>query len=281
MQTPQDTPVFILCGGLGTRIKEETEYRPKPMVPVGPHPILWHIMHTYSRFGFRKFVLCLGFKAEVIKAYFLNYPSYNSDFSIDLKTNSVEVHSFDHEEDWQVTLADTGVETMTGGRLFRAAEKYLGDAEHVAVTYGDGLCNANLADELAFHQEHGKVGTVLGVNPPSRFGEIQLEGSHVMEFCEKPEFTESWINGGYFFFHRSFFRKYLSVESSCILERAPLVNLASDGQLNMYRHTGFWACMDTQRDREILNQMWSSGQPPWLQQPPLRFEKRELAGLDR
>ncbi|MDP1835273.1 MAG: glucose-1-phosphate cytidylyltransferase [Chlamydiales bacterium] len=280
MQTPKDTPVFILCGGLGTRIKEETEFRPKPMVPVGPHPMLWHIMHLYSKFGFRRFILCLGFKAEVIKAYFLDYPSLNSDFTIDLKTNNVAVHSFDHAEDWEVTLVDTGHDTMTGGRLFRAAEKYLGDAEHAAVTYGDGLCNVNLADELMFHQEHGRIGTVLGVNPPSRFGEIQLDGNNVTEFCEKPDFNQNWINGGFFFFQKPFFRRYLSSDPACILERTPLVNLARDNQLTMYRHTGFWACMDTQRDREQLNQMWASGEAPWLAQPPQRLEHRELAGVN-
>ena len=174
MQQPSETPVFILCGGLGTRLKEETEFRPKPMVPVGPHPMLWHIMHVYSRFGFRKFILCLGFKAEVIKAYFLHYPSLNADFTIDLKSNHVIVHAADRAEDWEVTLADTGQETMTGARLFRAAERYLGPVEHAAVTYGDGLCNADLADELLFHQEHGKVGTVLGVNPPSRLSLIHI-----------------------------------------------------------------------------------------------------------
>ncbi len=264
MPKPSDTPVFILCGGLGTRLKEETEFRPKPMVPIGQHPILWHIMHSYSRFGFRRFILCLGFKGEVIKAYFLHYPSLNSDFTIDLKNNNLVIHSTIGNEPWEVTLADTGQDTMGGARLFRAAEKYLGDAEHAAVTYGDGLCNANLMDELAFHHEHGKLGTVLGVNPPSRFGEIQLRGDDVIEFCEKPQFNEKWINGGFFFFKRRFFHDYLSADSQCALERAPLVKLAKDGELLMYRHKGFWACMDTQRDRDDLNQIWNSGKAPWL-----------------
>ncbi len=270
MQSPADTPVFILCGGLGTRLKEETEFRPKPMVPVGPHPMLWHVMHSYSRYGFKRFILCLGFKAEVIKAYFLHYPSLNSDFTIDLKSNNVVVHSSDFAEDWEVTLADTGQDTMTGARLFRAA-KYLGNAKHAAVTYGDGLCNANLIDELKFHQEHGKTGTVLGVNPPSRFGEFHLNGDRVVEFTEKPEFTENWINGGFFFFKKSFFNDYLENNTDCVLERAPLVKLARDGELTMYRHPGFWACMDTQRDREHLNQMWSTGKAPWLDPPPGRL----------
>lgn len=257
------TPVFILCGGLGTRLKEETEFRPKPMVPVGQHPILWHVMHLYRRFGFRKFILCLGFKSEVIKSYFLNYASMNSDFTVDLKTNNLTVHSIDHDEDWEVTLAYTGEETMTGGRIARAAERYLGDSPHAAVTYGDGLTNANLKKEFEFHLSHGKIGTVLGVHPPSRFGELCLDGDRVLEFHEKPEFKEKWINGGFFFFKRDFFSQYLAKDSSCVLEKTPLINLANASELCLYKHTGFWACMDTQRDRDALNQQWQSGQAPW------------------
>ena len=171
-----DVPVFVLCGGLGTRLREETEVRPKPMVPVGNRPILWHIMRTYSHHGFRRFILCLGYKAEVIKSYFLNYASMNSDFTVELKTNDLKVHSIDHEEDWQVTLAYTGELTMTGARVGRAAAKYLGDARHFAVTYGDGVTDADLAEEYRFHLEEGRLGTVLGVNPPSRFGELKVEG---------------------------------------------------------------------------------------------------------
>lgn len=263
MVKKSEIPVFILCGGLGTRIKEETEFRPKPMVPIGNHPVLWHIMHIYRSHGFKKFILCTGFKSEVIKSYFLNYASMNSDFTVDLKSNSLTVHSIDHEEDWEVTVAYTGELTMTGGRLARAAEKYLGNSEHVAVTYGDGLTNANLSAEFDFHLSHGKMGTVLGVNPPSRFGEIRLEGDRVAEFAEKPEFVEKWINGGYFFFQREFFSKYLSKSEECVLEKAPLVKLAEDGQLNLYKHRDFWACMDTQRDRDQLNQLWLKGEAPW------------------
>lgn len=258
------TPVFILCGGLGTRIKEETEFRPKPMVPIGNHPILWHIMHLYRRHGFRKFVLCSGFKSEVIKAYFLNYASMNSDFTVDLKTNNLTVHSIDHEEDWEVTVAYTGEASMTGARIAIAAEKYLGDAEHFAVTYGDGLCNVNLRSELNFHLEHGKLGTVLGVNPPSRFGEFLLDGDEVAEFSEKPDFKENWINGGFFFFRRDFVAHYLSKDEGCILEKNPLMRLAQDRELRIYRHRGFWACMDTQRDRDHLNHLWATGQAPWI-----------------
>lgn len=255
-------PVFVLCGGLGTRLREETEVRPKPMVPVGSRPILWHIMRSYSRYGYRRFILCLGYKADVIKSYFLNYASMNSDFTVELKTNSVTVNSIDHDEDWMVTLADTGELTMTGARVARAAARYLGGAQHFAVTYGDGLTNANLRDEFQFHLAQKRIGTVLGVNPPSRFGELKVEGPQVTEFSEKPEFADNWINGGYFFFSREFL-PYVSADEGCILERDPLIRLARDGQLSMYKHRDFWACMDTQRDREYLNKIWDSGKAPW------------------
>ncbi len=260
----EEVPVFILCGGLGTRIKEETEFKPKPMVPIGNHPILWHIMHIYRRNGFKKFVLCTGFKSEVIKSYFLNYSYMNSDFSVDLEKNNLTVHSVHHEEDWHVTIAYTGEETMTGGRIAIAAEKYLGDATHFAVTYGDGLCNADLKDEFNFHLSHGKIGTVLGVNPPSRFGEIHLDNDEVVKFDEKPEFSKKWINGGFFFFQKEFVRKYLEPSQGCILERAPLVHLAADSELRVFKHHGFWSCMDTQRDRDHLNKLWETGESPWL-----------------
>jgi glucose-1-phosphate cytidylyltransferase len=252
----------VLCGGLGTRLREETEVRPKPMVPIGSRPILWHIMRWYARHGFRRFVLCLGYKAEVVKSYFLNYASMNSDFTVELKTNDLTVHSIDHDQDWQVTLADTGELTMTGARVARAAAKYLGNAPRFAVTYGDGVTDADLAQELEFHQSHGRIGTVLGVNPPSRFGELKVEDGRVQEFSEKPDFADSWINGGYFFFQREFL-PYLSSEEGCVLERDPLVKLARDGQLGIYRHRGYWACMDTQRDREQLEKLWASGKAPW------------------
>jgi len=175
-----DIPVFILCGGLGTRIKEETEFRPKPMVPIGEHPILWHVMQTYARHGFRRFVLCLGFKAEVVKDYFSNFHLHNADSTIHLKTNRVTMHEARLELDWEVTLAYTGEKNMTGSRVAQAARKYLGRAKHFAVTYGDGLTNAPLAEELRRHLAGKKLGTVLGVNPPSRFGEIKIEGDRVV-----------------------------------------------------------------------------------------------------
>jgi glucose-1-phosphate cytidylyltransferase len=259
---PADVPVFVLCGGLGTRLKEQTEFIPKPMVPIGSYPILWHVMRKYAHHGFKRFILCLGYKSEVIKSYFLNYASMNSDFTVALKTNEVTVHSIDHEQDWDVTLAYTGEATMTGARVARAAAKYLGAASHLAVTYGDGLTNADLGDELRFHVEQGRTGTVLGANPPSRFGELHVIGDSVAAFAEKPEFADKWINGGYFFF-RPEILDYLSTDEGCVLEREPLIRMADDGELSIYRHHGFWACMDTQRDREQLEKLWASKRCPW------------------
>ena len=258
-----DIPVFILCGGLGTRIKEETEFRPKPMVPIGRHPILWHVMQSYSRHGFRRFILCLGFKADAVKDYFINFHLHNRDATISLKTNQIKVHETPVEFDWEVTLADTGEKNMTGSRIAQAASKYLAADRHFAVTYGDGLTNANLTDELNFHLAKKKLGTVLGVKPPSRFGEIKVKNGRVAGFSEKPDLEDHWINGGYFFFHRDFL-KYLSRDENCVLEREPLVKLARDGQLSIYQHDDFWACMDTQRDREQLIKLAESANPPWL-----------------
>jgi glucose-1-phosphate cytidylyltransferase len=186
----------------------------------------------------------------------------NSDFTVGLKSDKLEVHSIDHEDDWEVTLAYTGELTMTGARVSRAAQRYLGNASHFAVTYGDGVTDANLTQEFQFHRAHNRLGTVLGVNPPSRFGELKVEDGKIQEFSEKPDFVDNWINGGYFFFDREFL-SYVSPDESCVLEREPLIRLARDGQLGMFPHRGFWACMDTQRDLEYLNKLWVSGQAPW------------------
>lgn len=258
----ENIPVFVLCGGLGTRFREQTEFRPKPMIEIGHRPILWHIMRSYARHGFRRFVLCLGYKGEVIRDYFSHYTAMNSDFTVELATDKVSTHSVDHRDDWSVTLADTGEASMTGARIARAAAKYLGDAQHFAVTYGDGLTDADLGAEFAFHSEQKSLGTVLGVNPPSRFGEFKLDGAKVVEFEEKPDFKDKWINGGYFFFRREFL-EYLSAAESCVLERTPLVKLAADRKLSVFKHAGYWQCMDTQRDHDELNRLWSAGQAPW------------------
>lgn len=260
--SPANVPVFILCGGLGSRLKEQTEFRPKPMLPLGKYPILWHIMNYYSKHEFRRFVLCMGYRSEIIREYFLRFYEMNSDITVNLSNNNVTIHSVDHRCPWEVTLAYTGELTMTGGRIARAAARYLGDSQHFAVTYGDGLTDADLGAELAFHLDHGKIGTVLGVNPPSRFGEFQMDGERVAAFVEKPEIRTAWINGGYFFFRRDFL-PYLNTSESCILERDPLVVLARNGELGVYRHQGYWACMDTQRDHEELTRIWESGSAPW------------------
>ena len=234
--TPSEVPVFVLCGGLGTRLKEETEFRPKPMVPIGGEPILAHILRDYRSHGFDRFVLCLGFKADVIEDYF--------------------------DGDDSIALVRTGEAAMTGARVARAAQQCLGDADHFAVTYGDGLTDADLAAELDFHVAHGGTGTVLGVNPPSRFGELRIEGDRVVEFDEKPQIRDHWVNGGFFFFKRDFLG-YLSADDDCVLEQEPLVRLARDGGLTVFRHPGYWASMDTQRDMEQLDELYATGKAPW------------------
>jgi glucose-1-phosphate cytidylyltransferase len=258
----QDVPVFILAGGLGTRLKEQTSLRPKPMIEIGGKPILWHIMRTYSAFGFRRFVVCAGFKAHVIKDYFLHYHAMNSDFTVKLATNDVEFHGAHHSDDWSVTVAFTGEETMTGARIGMAVNRYLGDAEHFAVTYGDGVTDVDLTHEYEFHCEHRKVGTLLGVNPPSRFGELVVDGTRIDRFSEKPAREQAWVNGGYFFFRRDFL-EYLSGDPRLVLEKEPLTTLAVRGELQVFRHTGFWACMDTQRDHDALEELWSARRAPW------------------
>jgi len=258
----RDVPIFILAGGLGTRLKEHTEFRPKPMVEIGGRPILWHIMRSYNNFGFRRFVICSGFKSEVIKDYFLNYDAMNSDFTVNLSSRKTVYRSSHHSDDWEVTVAYTGELTMTGGRIGKAVERYLGDASYFGVTYGDGLTDADLSSEFEAHRESGRIGTVLAINPPSRFGDLVTERDTVLRFAEKPTLSDTWINGGYFFFRRDFTR-YLSDDEHLVLEREPLTRLAEDRQLGIWRHTGFWACMDTQRDRDELEALWNSGRAPW------------------
>lgn len=263
-------PVFILAGGLGTRLSEETQLKPKPMVDVGEFPILLHIMRYYYRQGFNDFVICAGYRSWEIKNYFLNYEFRDRHLEIDHRQDidrpSRPFGDSKTQEKWRVRVIDTGLNTMTGGRIARAMDAISKDTpfEHCAVTYGDGLTDANLKQELEYHLTHSKVGTVLAVHPMARFGELEItpEGT-VTQFLEKPQATQGRINGGFFFFKKSF-RDYLKTDESCILEREPLVKLARDHQLKMFPHDGFWQPMDTLRDRQQLEALWNSGKAPWI-----------------
>lgn len=252
--------VVILCGGRGTRMEEETEFRPKPLVEIGGRPILWHIMKTYAYYGFDDFILCLGYKGRMIKEYFLNYEMMNSDFTLTLGSNNIKIYNRSDEKNWKITFADTGEAAQTGARIKRI-EKYINE-ELFMLTYGDGLSDINIRKLLEFHKSHGKIGTISGVHPSSRFGELVVSGNEVVKFGEKPQVKEGFVNGGFFVFHRKFFN-YLREDDDCFLEKEPLENLAKDGQLEAYLHTGFWQCMDTRRERDILNNLWNSGKAPW------------------
>ena len=258
--------ILILCGGLGTRLREETEFRPKPLVQVGPRPILWHIMKSYAQHGFKDFVLLLGYKGEMIREYFLNYHSMNCDVTVALdKPGHLAYHGNVRETDWRVTLVDTGARTMTGGRIARAA-RFI-DGDRFCVTYGDGLANLDFGKQQRFHKEHGKLATITGVHSPPRFGGLAVQGEIVTRFAEKEHRPdEQYINGGFFVFERKFL-DYLSPDEDCILEREPLEKAARDDQLRMYPHTDYWQCMDTQRDFQLLNEQWASGEAPWKTWP--------------
>lgn len=250
--------VVILAGGLGSRLQEETELVPKPMVPVGKHPLLWHIMKIYSHYGFNDFVIALGYKGEVIKDYFLKYREHSSSLTIALKSGKVDLREGECE-DWMVHLLDTGIETMTGGRVKRAA-KFLAN-ERFLLTYGDGVANVDIEALLSFHRKHGKLATVTAVRPPARFGGLRFNGDNVVHFEEKSQIDEGWINGGFFVLEPGVV-DYIS-DDETIFERSPLERLAAEGQLMAYRHNGFWQCMDTLRDRRLLEQLWEDGEAPW------------------
>jgi glucose-1-phosphate cytidylyltransferase len=256
-----EVPVIILCGGMGTRLREETEYRPKPLVEVGGRPILWHIMKMYGTFGFKRFVLCLGYKGEMIKQYFLNYRLTTRNFTLRLESDEEPtVETNGEPEEWTITFADTGTNAMTGARIKRI-ERYI-ESDEVMLTYGDGVSNIDLCKLLEFHRSHGKLATVTAVHPLARFGELVIEGNRVVQFAEKPQALDGFINGGFFVFNRKVF-SYLSDQDGCVLEREPLERLAADGELMTYHHRGFWHCMDTYRDLQVLNQFWESANPPW------------------
>jgi glucose-1-phosphate cytidylyltransferase len=251
--------VVILAGGRGTRLAEETGTRPKPMVEIGGRPILWHLMSIYAAHQFRDFIIACGYKGELIKDYFHNYAVRHADYRIDLASGRQEMIS-NHALDWKVALVDTGIDTMTGGRLRRLAP-LLGN-EPFMVTYGDGLGNVDLTGLLAFHRQHGKLATVTAVRPPARFGDLRIEDDLVREFAEKPQTGEGWINGGFFVFEPKVL-EYIGGDATS-LERDPLERLAREGQLVAFRHEGFWQPMDTIREKDLLESLWSSGAAPWV-----------------
>ena len=253
--------VVILCGGLGTRLREETEFRPKPMVNIGSRPILWHIMKIYAKYGFTKFILSLGYKGEMIKEYFYHYEIMNNDVTLELGCpENIHIHQSHDENGWRITLANTGEKALKGARL-KKVEKYVTGDEFM-VTYGDGVADIDINALISFHRSHGKLATLTGINPASRFGELKINGNRVEAFHEKPETNSGLINGGFFVFNKGIFG-YLSSDDSCDLEIGALEQIARDGQLMVYKHPGSWACMDTLRDMDYLNRLWNENKAFW------------------
>lgn len=256
--------VVILCGGFGTRIRDVADDIPKPMIPVGRYPIVWHIMKYYASYGYKSFILCLGFKGNVIKDFFLNYEAHTKDFTIQLGyRNEIQFHTNHDESDWQVTLSDTGVNAMTGARV-RKIKSYIGNDEHFMLTYGDGLGDVDIEKLLAFHKAHGKILTVTGVRPPGRFGELVADANGlVSEFNEKPQATGGRISGGFFVCRRELFN-YLDEREDLVFEVEPMNRLVTDQQLCLYAHDGFWQPMDTSREYQLLNALYARGNAPWV-----------------
>lgn len=252
---------IILCGGKGTRLAEETHSRPKPMVLIGDKPILWHIMNSYAKHGHNDFVCALGYMGDYIKDYFSRFYTTNNDFTINLKSGNLQYHS-EALMNWNVSLIDTGVESMTGGRLYCLRDS-MRNEDTFMLTYGDGLSNVDINALIKFHKSHGKHATVTAVRPPARFGEMLFDGDRVASFAEKPQASTGWINGGFFVFNKKVF-DYLDQGEATILERSPLENLTKDGELMAYKHDGFWQCMDTLRDKMYLNELLESNKAPWM-----------------
>ncbi len=249
----------ILAGGFGTRISEESHLKPKPMIEIGDKPILWHIMKIYSHYGINDFIICAGYKQHIIKEYFSNYALYNSNVTFDFRNNSMEVHS-NNSEEWKVTIADTGLTTMTGGRIKRI-EHYLDDDEPFCLTYGDGVSDIDISKVIDFHQKHGKIATLSAVHPEGRFGIMDMDNDDVLSFREKSIDDVGWINGGYMVLDKGVI-DYISGDT-IMFEQEPMRALARDHQLNAYKHYGYWQCMDTLRDKEKLQQLWSTNKAPW------------------
>jgi glucose-1-phosphate cytidylyltransferase len=257
-------PVAILCGGKGTRLREETEFRPKPMIMVGDRPMIWHVMKIYAQHGFSDFMLCLGYKGDMIREYFFNYDWNHSNVMLELGNKRVTKLDNGHdEEDWRIWLIDTGQESMTGGRLKHLA-RYLDKtgSDLFFATYGDGVANINISELLEFHKSQGKLATVTAVRPPSRFGEMVIRDNLVSNFKEKPQTSEGWINGGYFVLHRKVL-DLIADDTNTVFEAEPLRLLAEMGELSVYQHDGFWQCMDTYRELELLNELYCSNKSPW------------------
>ena len=251
--------VGILAGGHGTRLAEETEIKPKPMVEIGGRPILWHIMMHYSCFGYRDFVIALGYKGEVIKRYMVDYCSLESNLTVNLKAGRVDLHDTDGIQDWTINLIDTGLHTMTGGRIKRL-QPYIGN-ETFMLTWGDGVSTVDLSRLLAFHRAHGRLITMAAGLPPARYGHMEFDGDRIREFTEKPQTAEGWINGAFFVVEPQVF-DYIDGDDTQF-EKEPLERLAADGELMAYKHDGFWQCMDTRRDKFVLEKLWDSGEAPW------------------
>jgi glucose-1-phosphate cytidylyltransferase len=250
----------ILCGGRGTRLREETEFRPKPLVEIGGMPILWHIMKIYSHYGVKDFIVCLGYKGEFIKKFFTELDTHNSDFTYNPKTKKIEYHNEGDVEDWNITFAETGLDTNTGARI-KMIEKYI-DEDEFFLTYGDGVADINIDELLKFHRKEGKIGTVTAVRPLARFGVLNIDGSTIVDFTKKNLVHDGRIDGGFFVFNKKIF-EYLSDDKDCMLEGEPLKKLASDNEFGAFRHDGFWQCMDTIKHTEALNELWKDEKATW------------------
>lgn len=262
--TLENMAVMILCGGKGTRLRDVTELLPKPMVPIGEQPIVWHIMKSYAAFGVRKFILCLGYKQEAFSDYFMNYHLRRSDATITLGSSpGIRIHNEIDEAGWEVTLAGTGLENMTGDRVFRAAKYLPEDQEDFFLTYGDGVADVDLEKLYRHHCQSGKLLTISAVHPEPRFGEMLLDGDDVRGFEEKPPMAEGYINGGFMVMNKKFISRYLADDPAHFLERAPMERCAADGEMQAYRHEGYWQCMDNQREYHLLNDLWNNGNAPW------------------
>ena len=263
MTTAEMPPVMILCGGRGTRLRDVTELLPKPLVPIGGQPIVWHIMKSYAAYGVRRFILCLGYKKEEFIDYFLNYRARRGDITIHPGGRpEIFYHSDDVENDWEITLADTGLETMTGGRIRRAACRLAPDNREFFLTYGDGVCDVNIAELLDFHHRAGAAITVTAVHPEGRFGELGFDGDRVARFCEKPPRSAGYINGGFMVLRREVIDRFIP-ENDCFFEQQPILSAVAAGEVAAFRHEGFWQCMDTPREHQLLNDLWHSGDAPW------------------